>query len=312
MTGHLRYLEACGAVRRAGRVVKAEALAAEWQAVDAVKAAQEPAVAAAFADLMREQKAAALEAWASADVKATPVLLDLSAWVSRIADLFGPVLSAVLSEGFATGALRSGAVDLAFRLTPGAEAALAEGVALVQGTTAVTRDRLARIVADGLERGDTADAIGRAIARQFDDWTDARAQLVGRTESTRVFEAGQVEAYGEAGIESKRWLSQRDGRVRPAHDAIDGEEVPVGDAFSNGLQYPSEPGCRCSTLPVTAPPKALTRKQRRDAHIRARYRATKGQGSQYQRAEIVHAEGFEGEPYAIGPETLLDIAGRKG
>jgi uncharacterized protein with gpF-like domain len=42
------------------------------------------------------------------------------------------------------------------------------------------------------------------------------------------------------------WLSARDSRVRDEHVELDGQEKDVDEAFSNGLQQPGEPNCRCT------------------------------------------------------------------
>jgi hypothetical protein len=46
----------------------------------------------------------------------------------------------------------------------------------------------------------------------------------------------------------KEWVTQGDDRVRDEHAAMEGERVPRDDNFSNGLDYPSEPNCRCGVL----------------------------------------------------------------
>lgn len=356
--GHARMLRAAGALRSAGKALSAEALAAEWASVDALKASTEDPVRAAFAALLQEQAAVAAVRWEAAGRRVVaeaaveraeaealgesrkaedrfPVgddraasygalLLDLDEWAAGIADEFGPVLAGVLEAGFATGAVRAGAasadaaLDLAFALDGRAAEALAEGVGMVQGTTEVSRLRLGHVIGRGLERGADVDEIGRDIAATFADWTDGRARTVARTEATRAFEAGQVDAYVRAGLGRKRWLSQRDGDVRAEHDALDGEEVDVDAAFSNGLEYPSEPNCRCTTVPVatakaaprpapTRPPKRSTWAQRRNAHIRAAYRAEVGYGNRGVLIEELRSGVFEGEPYDLAPSTCRKI-----
>jgi SPP1 gp7 family putative phage head morphogenesis protein len=55
-------------------------------------------------------------------------------------------------------------------------------------------------------------------------------------------------AAENGGTVTKRWLSAGDGRVRPAHRALNGEVRGIDEAFSNGLQHPAEPNCRCTTV----------------------------------------------------------------
>ena len=69
---------------------------------------------------------------------------------------------------------------------------------------------------------------------------------VARTEVTKAANFGTHEAAKQSGVvKTKLWLSSRDDRVRDEHEAIDGETVKLDGTFSNGLEYPSEPMCRC-------------------------------------------------------------------
>ena len=49
-------------------------------------------------------------------------------------------------------------------------------------------------------------------------------------------------------IVEKIWLSARDDRVRDEHVELDGTQIPVDQAFANGLTEPGEPNCRCTLL----------------------------------------------------------------
>ena len=50
----------------------------------------------------------------------------------------------------------------------------------------------------------------------------------------------------------KEWTNSADGKVRPAHQnqptGVGGERRPLDEPFSNGLDGPSEPNCRCSVF----------------------------------------------------------------
>jgi uncharacterized protein with gpF-like domain len=50
-----------------------------------------------------------------------------------------------------------------------------------------------------------------------------------------------------AGSQTKGWVTVGDGRVRPAHQKLNGEVVGIEEAFSDGEQYPGEYdiNCRC-------------------------------------------------------------------
>jgi hypothetical protein len=88
-----------------------------------------------------------------------------------------------------------------------------------------------------------------------------KATFVANTELTAGVNGGLVAGMEAAGIAVKRWVSQRDGRVRPDHVATDGQTVPVGQDFNVGGWPASAPGdprlpigeranCRCSVVDV--------------------------------------------------------------
>ena len=85
---------------------------------------------------------------------------------------------------------------------------------------------------------------------------DSRSATVGQTESTSGAGMGkQAAAEQSDGAWTKVW--HHDGapvHPRDWHEAMEGEEVPIDDAFSNGLQFPGDPdgdpeetiNCTCS------------------------------------------------------------------
>jgi len=78
-----------------------------------------------------------------------------------------------------------------------------------------------------------------------------RGEVIARTESITALRAGQNEAMrqmietGEVGTEDVRkiWSAAIDGRTRDSHEALDGTEVGVDEAFISGgssLMYPGD------------------------------------------------------------------------
>jgi len=82
----------------------------------------------------------------------------------------------------------------------------------------------------------------------------ANALRIVRTESGRTLNAGAHASDMELanqGIDiQKEWQATLDNRTRDTHAEIDGERAAVDGTFSNGLMYPSEINCRCSTIPI--------------------------------------------------------------
>ncbi len=120
----------------------------------------------------------------------------------------------------------------------------------VKGITTTTRDALRGVVSTGVSNGDSVRDIAKAIKAQCITWSDTRATLVARTEVATAFGAAhQLSAQqiqDHLGVEMvKTWHATEDSRTRPEHAEMDGETVAIDAAFSNGLDYPSEPNCRC-------------------------------------------------------------------
>lgn len=82
------------------------------------------------------------------------------------------------------------------------------------------------------------------------------ADRMARTESTALFSYQTEQEISRMNYPAKRWVAVRDSRTRPAHAAVDGTAVRVGEAFVVGgysMQYPGDPAaphslranCRC-------------------------------------------------------------------
>ena len=84
------------------------------------------------------------------------------------------------------------------------------------------------------------------------------AERIARTETAAVQSQASHTVWSENGVQQKEWIAAGDDRTRDSHAEIDGEIVDMDEAFSNGLQYPGDPGgdpgevinCRCSFAPV--------------------------------------------------------------
>lgn len=125
-----------------------------------------------------------------------------------------------------------------------------EAAFLVTSVTNTTKQAIRDALSAGLVEGESIPDLAKRI-QESGAFARSRAELIARTEVTRVSNGGQrasLQAYAaETGdVVKKSWLSARDARVRDTHRAMDGETALVDAAFSNGLQEPSEPNCRCT------------------------------------------------------------------
>ena len=97
------------------------------------------------------------------------------------------------------------------------------------------------------------------MAHVFDVAEESRAEKSGMTAAATFVGFGMVEAARQTRPAAmKRW-QVNSGNPRSSHVAVDGEEVPIEDDFSNGLKWPGSfsgdpedvANCQCSVIIIT-------------------------------------------------------------
>lgn len=120
------------------------------------------------------------------------------------------------------------------------------------------------VIADGIEEGDSLDALQERVRSKFNGISRARARTIAVTETAAAYETGRHLTMLEAGVEWKEWLTAADERVRTSHTIADGQVVRINEKFKVGnteLLHPAESGgaaeevinCRCVTIAARAP-----------------------------------------------------------
>ena len=330
-------LAVVGQARAAHVRMNEDAAAAEWAEVVRLRDAATGAMQAAAADILRQIGEAAADgiegsvpmlraalanrtttgSGGSGEALAD-LVFRLDEWLAEWDSALAPFVMEVIAEGFRTGALRLG-MELAWDATrPGVADTLAASLEKAASVPATLRAEIGAQLLDGLTAGETAAELADRVRDHVAGLADWKAQQVARTTGGGAFEAGELGAFREGGVTHKRWLSVRDGEVREAHAGVDdGEDVPLDEAFGNGLMHPLDPAgsaaevvnCRCTLLPSTpaATPELgrSTWAQRRDAHIRERYRAE--MATRYGERAVVIEElrrgTFEGQAYELATAT---------
>lgn len=127
---------------------------------------------------------------------------------------------------------------------------MARAVFFAKSVNNTTLLKLTDTIAQGIDLGEGIEGLRKRIKDVYEDFSDYRAELIARTEAITVMNQGRLEAYRQADAEGKEWIATLDDRVRDEHLLMDGEIVGLGEAFSNGLQSPAEPNCRCAIAPV--------------------------------------------------------------
>jgi len=137
-------------------------------------------------------------------------------------------------------------------------------VGKAKGIRQTTKRRLRDAIEEGLDENETVGDIARRVRNEAEDMSQSRARTIAQTTVTGAFEYQQLEAFRAAGFEGKRWITQRDGRVRTTHVEAGGQERPLDVHFEVGgsmLMVPSDPmvsdasevvNCRCTMFPVNS------------------------------------------------------------
>lgn len=124
------------------------------------------------------------------------------------------------------------------------------------------RRKIQSIATQSILQGDSIPKIAKRVAKDLGVDNLHSAVRAARTLMTAAENGGRQASYERAenmGIElQKMWVATLDGRTRHTHRQIDGEVVGIHEAFSNGLEYPADPGgddsevynCRCTMISV--------------------------------------------------------------
>jgi SPP1 gp7 family putative phage head morphogenesis protein len=124
--------------------------------------------------------------------------------------------------------------------------------AMITKTNKTTQSLISDIIEGGIDAQKSTREIARVIS-EATGFDRSRAELIARTETTKAFNGAPTESLSVLGqttdrIFTKQWSGVLDDKERDEHVAMEGETVGIDEEFSNGLQYPSEPNCRCSLL----------------------------------------------------------------
>ena len=124
----------------------------------------------------------------------------------------------------------------------------------------VTSD-LNQIITEGYTSGKGINIVANMLTRRFDQLETWEAKRIARTEIHNSHNQGVMNIYDEIGVEYTQWIAADDDRTRESHLEVDGEIIPLGETYSNGLHYPGDTdgpieewiNCRCSNAPYVVP-----------------------------------------------------------
>lgn len=120
------------------------------------------------------------------------------------------------------------------------------------------KQQLQSVMIQGILQGDSIPNLATRLAKTVGEKDRKAAVRNARTMATATQNAGRRDAYKRAqnkGVDVEQmWLATMDNRTRHSHRWLDREVRPLGEAFSNGCEYPADPkgdpaevyNCRCS------------------------------------------------------------------
>lgn len=118
-----------------------------------------------------------------------------------------------------------------------------------------------QIIGDGYKEGWGINKVANDITSKFGQLSDWESRRIARTEIHNAHNMGIMNTYTEMGVEYTQWIAAHDSRTRDSHRDINGEIIPMGGTYSNGLRYPGDTtgplkewiNCRCSNAPFIIP-----------------------------------------------------------
>ena len=150
-----------------------------------------------------------------------------------------------------------------FATLRGAEEDLLERVFIASQATLTRVDTSIKLLlTEGYQSGKGINHVANLLTQRFDQLQTWEAQRIARTEIHNSHNTAVMDTYQELGVEYTMWISAGDdGRTRDSHLEVDGEIIPVGGTYSNGLKYPGDTSgpieewinCRCSNAPYVIP-----------------------------------------------------------
>ena len=128
-------------------------------------------------------------------------------------------------------------------------------------TLARVTSQINQIITDGYTSGKGINVVAGMLQKRFDQLETWEAKRIARTEIHNAHNNAVMRTYNSLGVEYTQWIAADDDRTRDSHVDVDGEIIPLGGRYSNGLEYPGDTNgpleewinCRCSNAPFVVP-----------------------------------------------------------
>jgi len=117
------------------------------------------------------------------------------------------------------------------------------------------------LLTEGYQSGKGINYVANLLIKRFDQLQTWEAKRIARTEIHNSHNTAVMDTYQELDVEYTMWIAADDDRTRESHLEINGEIIPMGGTYSNGLKYPGDTdgpieewiNCRCSNAPFVIP-----------------------------------------------------------
>lgn len=113
---------------------------------------------------------------------------------------------------------------------------------------ATTKQQIIDLIQEGTTDGLTMDEVASLISDNIDNISEARANVISRTETAQAMGAGNHASMVENGVQSKHWVVAGAHVCEICQGNADQGSIPVDDSFDSGDDYePAHPNCECYT-----------------------------------------------------------------
>jgi hypothetical protein len=115
-----------------------------------------------------------------------------------------------------------------------------------------TKNRLAKVISDGIANKRGVAGIGRDIRREIQDMSVNRGKLIAQNETATALEQAFEDNGDEIGSDGKEWITAGDDKVSDGCRENEAAGIiPFHQAFPSGHMTPPRfPGCRCACAPA--------------------------------------------------------------
>ena len=126
---------------------------------------------------------------------------------------------------------------------------------LITEVSRTTQLRVREVIENAVREGRPLNEVQRLLREDF-AFSKQRAQLIARTETTKVLGQGRKAIAVSENRNEKKWQTQGDNLVSTTICGPNSEAgwIPIGDTFPHGEDtIPGHPNCRCAVVYRTAP-----------------------------------------------------------